>query len=95
VPRAWLELPVRAARSLPTFFGRAGLEEGDAGYFLAGTYAINAASPEMLQRGPQPTATSQYRPCWIASRLALTVAEKQSRRLVDPQGYEGTGEAHH
>jgi hypothetical protein len=52
VPRARLELPVRAARSLPTFFGRAGLEEGDAGYFLAGTYAINAARPEMLQRGP-------------------------------------------
>jgi hypothetical protein len=31
----------------------------------------------------------------IASKLALTAAEKKSRRLVDPQGYEGTGEAHH
>jgi hypothetical protein len=31
----------------------------------------------------------------IASRLALTAAEKNPARLVDPQGYEGTGEAHH
>jgi hypothetical protein len=31
----------------------------------------------------------------IASRLALTAAEKNPARLVDPQGCEGTGEAHH
>jgi hypothetical protein len=30
----------------------------------------------------------------IESRLALTAARKKSRRLVDPQGYEGRDEAH-
>ena len=30
----------------------------------------------------------------VKSRLALTAARKKSRRLVDPQGYEGRDEAH-
>jgi hypothetical protein len=41
-----------------------------------------------------PIATFAASALLIASRLALTAAEK-SRRLVDPQGYEGTGEARH